>query len=298
MANSDVLSSAASTGNAAAPATPAAKSPPAAEATKATEPGSERAARESDPNFVTALARGLELLRCFRTGESMLGNQDFVRRTGLPKATVSRLAGTLVQLGYLRYDDSLGKYALDAGVLALGFAYLSASDVVALARPHMLAFAQTHGVSVSLGKRERLEVIYLESIRNDAGSMLGLGVGSRLSLVSSSMGRAYLAALPGPKRERLLAEFAQAYPEQWKAQEAPMRAAVAEAEQRGYAASFRDWHPAIHACAVPFRPIGEKDIHMLSCSASYGSVDEAVFHETLAPALRALAARLSEGAAR
>nr|WP_254600073.1 IclR family transcriptional regulator [Cupriavidus gilardii] len=243
------------------------------------------------------MARGLELLRCFRTGESMLGNQDFVRRTGLPKATVSRLAGTLVQLGYLRYDDSLGKYALDAGVLALGFAYLSASDVVALARPHMLAFAQTHGVSVSLGKRERLEVIYLESIRNDAGSMLGLGVGSRLSLVSSSMGRAYLAALPGPKRERLLAEFAQAYPEQWKAQEAPMRAAVAEAEQRGYAASFRDWHPAIHAVAVAFRPIGEKDVHMLSCSASYGSVDETAFHDTLAPALRALAARLAEGAA-
>ncbi len=35
---------------------------------------------------------------------------------------------------------------------------------------------------------------------------------------------------------------------------------------------------------------------MLSCSASYGSVDEATFHQTLAPALRALAARLSEGA--
>src|SRR5437868_10002274 len=199
----------------------------------------------------------------------MLGNQDFVRRTGFPKATVSRLAGTLVQLGYLRYDDSLGKYALDAGVLALGFSYLSASGVVALARPHMLALAQAYGVSVSLGKRERQEVIYLESIRNDAGVMLGLGVGSRLSLVSSSMGRAYLAALPAQRRERVLAEFAHAYPEQWKMQEAPMRVAVAEAESRGYAASFRDWHPAIHACAVAFRPIGAKELHMLRCSATF-----------------------------
>jgi DNA-binding IclR family transcriptional regulator len=243
---------------------------------------------------VTALARGLELLRCFRTGEAMLGNQDFVRRTGFPKATVSRLAGTLVKLGYLRYDDSLGKYALDAGVLALGFAYLSSPGVVGLARPHMLAFAQSFGVSVSLGKRERLEVIYLESIRNDAGVMLGLGVGSRLSLVSSSMGRAYLAALAPARRDRVLAEFAQAYPEQWRVQEAPMRAAVTEAAAQGYASSFRDWHPAIHACAVAFRPVGEKDLHMLSCSASYGSVDESVFHDKLAPALAALAARLSD----
>jgi len=252
------------------------------------------AARESDPNFVTALARGLELMRCFRTGESMLGNQDFVRRTGFPKATVSRLAGTLVQLGYLRYDASLGKYALDAGVLALGYAYLSASDVVALARPHMLAFAQAYGVSVSLGKRERQEVIYLESIRNDAGVMLGLGVGSRLSLVSSSMGRAYLAALPAAERERALAEFAREFPEQWRQQETATRAAVAEAEELGYAASFRDWHPAVHACAVAFRPVGENELHLLSCSASYGSVGENVFHETLAPALQALAVRLSD----
>lgn len=251
------------------------------------------AARESDPNFVTALARGLELLRCFRTGESMLGNQDFVRRTGFPKATVSRLAGTLVQLGYLRYDASLGKYALDAGVLALGYAYLSASDVVALARPHMLAFAQAYGVSVSLGKRERLEVIYLESIRNDAGVMLGLGVGSRLSLVSSSMGRAYLAALPKDEREQVLADFAREFPEQWRQQETATCAAVVEAEARGYSASFRDWHPAVHACAVAFRPVGERELHLLSCSASYGSVPEARFHETLAPALQALASRLS-----
>ncbi|WP_019451171.1 IclR family transcriptional regulator [Cupriavidus sp. BIS7] len=265
-------------------------------AASAAEP--EQRERESDPNFVTALARGLELLRCFRTGEVMLGNQDFVRRTGFPKATVSRLAGTLVQLGYLRYDDSLGKYALDAGVLALGFSYLSASDAVALARPHMLAFAQQHGVSVSLGKRERLDVIYLESIRNDAGAMLGLGVGSRLSLVSSSMGRAYLAALPQARREKVLAEFAQAFPEQWKVQQAPMRAALAAAERDGYAASFRDWHPAIHACAVAFRPVGEKDLHMLSCSASYGAVSEDVFREKLAPALQALGARLSDPAGR
>ena len=64
--------------------------------------------REGDPNFVTALARGLELLRAFRPGDTLLGNQEFVRRTGFPKATVSRLAGTLVSLGYLRYDEALG----------------------------------------------------------------------------------------------------------------------------------------------------------------------------------------------
>ena len=46
---------------------------------------------DKDRNFVTALARGLELLRCFRDGEVTLTNSDFSERTGLPKATISRL---------------------------------------------------------------------------------------------------------------------------------------------------------------------------------------------------------------
>src|SRR5246127_371154 len=87
--------------------------------------------------FVVALARGLDLLRAFRPGESMLGNRDFVERTGLPKATVNRLAYTLTVLGYLRFDEALGKYALDAGVLSLGFALLSGTDTLEFARPPM-----------------------------------------------------------------------------------------------------------------------------------------------------------------
>jgi hypothetical protein len=46
---------------------------------------------KEDRHFVTALARGLDLLSCFRAGENMLGNQDLAERSRLPKSTVSRL---------------------------------------------------------------------------------------------------------------------------------------------------------------------------------------------------------------
>src|SRR5258708_39624247 len=92
--------------------------------------------------FVVALARGLELLRVFRPGETLLGNRDFVDRTGLPKATVNRLAYTLTTLGYLRFDGPAGKYALDTGVLSLGFALLAGAEALALARPHLRGLAR------------------------------------------------------------------------------------------------------------------------------------------------------------
>ena len=74
-----------------------------------------------DRQFVTALARGLEVLRCFRAENPILGNQEIAQKTGLPKPTVSRLTFTLTELGYLRYSKNLRKYQLGTAVLALGY---------------------------------------------------------------------------------------------------------------------------------------------------------------------------------
>src|SRR5438094_9590818 len=106
--------------------------------------------------FVVALARGFDMLRAFRPGETLVGNRDFVERTGLPKATVNRLAYTLATLGYMRFDEAAGKYALDTGVLSLGFALLAGADMLELARPHMRALAREIGAAVSLGCRDGL----------------------------------------------------------------------------------------------------------------------------------------------
>src|SRR3984957_5132730 len=160
--------------------------------------------------FVVALARGLDLLRAFRPGETMLGNRDFVERTGLPKATVNRLAYTLTVLGYLRLDETLGKYALDAGVLSLGFALLSGTDTLELARPHMRTFAREVGAAVSLGCRDGLDMIYLDTIRSETALTLGLASGSKLSMLTSSMGRAYLAGQEPAARGALIDQLGRA----------------------------------------------------------------------------------------
>jgi DNA-binding transcriptional ArsR family regulator len=79
-----------------------------------------------DRQFVNALARGLEILRCFRPGEIYLTNTELAKRTGLPKPTISRLTHTLTRLGYLEYSEDQGRYQLGSGVLALGYSLLSA----------------------------------------------------------------------------------------------------------------------------------------------------------------------------
>ena len=79
---------------------------------------------EEHPQFVNSVARAFRILRCFEHGEQFLGNQDIVRRTSLPKPTVSRMTFTLSALGYLEYSPSLEKYSLGPGVLSLSHAYM------------------------------------------------------------------------------------------------------------------------------------------------------------------------------
>ncbi|WP_153099578.1 IclR family transcriptional regulator [Paraburkholderia hayleyella] len=248
------------------------------------------AAAVDERRFVTALARGLELLRAFRPGETFLGNRDFVARTGLPKATVNRLAYTLTTLGYLRFDESLGKYALDAGVLALGFALLSGSSTLELAQPHLHTLAREVGAAVSLGCRDGLDMIYLDTVRSETALTLGLAPGSKLPMLTSSMGRAYLAVQPAAIRAELLAQLADVAPN-------PAWLAGAQHEidafaQAGCCYSFRAWHGDVNAVAVPFREPRDGRWLVLSCSGPASSMDENVFRERVAPRLKALARRL------
>lgn len=56
------------------------------------------------PDSNRSLERGLALLDCFRPGVGALSHGELVERTGLPKATISRLATSLKRFGYLTYD--------------------------------------------------------------------------------------------------------------------------------------------------------------------------------------------------
>lgn len=256
-------------------------------------PTSEPASEIDDRKFVVALARGFELLRAFRPGETLLANRDFVERTGLAKATVNRLAYTLTTLGYLRLDEAAGKYALDTGVLSLGFALLAGADALELARPHMRALAQEIGAAVSLGCRDGLDMIYLETIRSETALTLGLAPGSRLSMLTSSMGRAFLAVQEPATRARLLEALGKVAKKDARDQLAAAEKSIADFAAQGCCYSFREWHDDVNAIAVPVRDVRNGRWLVLSSSGPASSMDEKYFREVIAPKLKALAARLA-----
>lgn len=257
-------------------------SPLSGPARRKRQPGS---AGQASPDFITALARGLEVLRCFRTGPQTLGNQELARLTGLPKPTISRITFTLTELGYLRYHSDSGKYSPGHAALALGFGLLAGLAIRDLAKADMHALAAQTGAAIALGTFDGDAMVYVEAIHGSSSLYLRLPVGYRASL-DTAMGRAYLAVLEPAAREALMASAA-----------APSAQVVQEAlrdrEQYGCCFAIGQWLSGINAAAIAFPALTGEGVFVLSCGGPAELLPEAMLREQVAPALVRMAARLS-----
>jgi DNA-binding IclR family transcriptional regulator len=229
------------------------------EAARAGEAGAPARAKpvkkpKEDRHFVTALARGLEVLSCFRHGEITLSNQELAQRCKLPKSTVSRLTMTLTKLGYLIHVQESGRYRLGTACLALGSALLNKLDVRKIARPMMLELAEFSGGSVSLGVRDKLSMIYVENCRSSAALTLTLDVGSRMPLATSAMGRAWLAAVSEEERREALEQIRGLDHLAWPSIEAGVKKAQEDYRTLGVTTSFGEWNKEVNGVARAFDP--------------------------------------------
>lgn len=249
---------------------------------------------EDQGQHASALVRGLQILRAFTPADSSLGNQELIERTGLPKATISRLTYTLVGLGYLVYDPVLGRYSIGPGTVSLGYSGLSSSAVIYMAKPLMQELAFETGVAVAMGMRDGLEMVYVANCRPETPVTLRLNVGSRLPIWQTSMGLAYLAAMNDPLRQRIIDQLVRTHPDIKDKILRLVDHGLESYARNGYVTSFGDWYSYINAVGVPFRPTDGSQMVAITCG---GIKDLAPVEECLSsfvPKLRKLLQELQD----
>lgn len=255
-------------------------------------------AGEGDRQFITALHRGLEILRCFKpTDTSGLGNVDLATRSGLAHSTVSRLTYTLTALGYLLYEEQTGRYRLGIPVLGLGYACLSGLKVRDTAREYMREIARQAGENmlVALGGRDDLTMIYIACARSAGILSLQLDVGSRISLSRSAMGRAYLAGLGEEERELLMERIrAKAGEEAWPKLQAGILDAVRQVREKGFYTNVGEWNSGVNAVAAPYRS-ADSDMPLMAfnCGGPAFLHSPKILEERIGPLLVAMVRTMS-----
>lgn len=250
---------------------------------------------QKDPRFMTALARGLSVLRAFSPGNKPLGNQEIAEIVGLSKPTVSRITFTLTELGYLAKMEDSGRYALAPGVLSLGYSVLAQMGIRDIARPVMQDLADYANASVYLGVPEGLEMVYVEACRAPASMVIRFGVGSRVPMARTAVGRAYLAALPEAERETLIAALAERHDaEAWPEVERKLRRAMAFWGEHGFTLTIGDFIPESNSAGAVIRGVNGRPAYGLNVGGLRSIVTHERLERDVGPRLLAAARKIEQ----
>jgi DNA-binding IclR family transcriptional regulator len=206
--------------------------------------------RETSTVSNRSLERGLDILRAFASGTTLLKNSDLAELTGLARPTVTRLTRTLVEGGFLEHDASRKAYRLGVPVLGLTHAFRTGSTVLRAAAPLMKEVAQHLRINVGIAGADRTEMVYLESVRYSARPSLRTVVsGQRVPMKLTSLGRAYLSQLSAPDLAAQMNEFRAADAVGWTRLEKEIILSLKAVKQRGYCVT--SWQPLVVAIATP-----------------------------------------------
>lgn len=239
---------------------------------------------KNDRQFVTALARGLELLRCFTPQRPYLGNQDLSQLTGLPKGTITRLTYTLVKLGYLKQHTTSSKYQLAAGVLGFGYAMMANISINNLVTPYMEELADYANSAVAMATRDRLMMVYLNVVQGSGTTTMRRNVGSYLPIHLSAMGRACLASMAPAEQEFILDAIRSKYKDDWLKIRRGLDKAFKDYEDYGYCFSISEWQKDVNAVATAIMHPTE-GLLTFNCGAPSFVLSRTKLEEDIAPRL-------------
>ena len=252
--------------------------------------GAKRARRVHSEGVMT-VQRGLQVLRAFRSDRMPLSNAEIVRRTRLPKSTVSRLTTTLMQLGYLRHVPEGREFELGTAALRIGHAYCASSRIAELANPLLQELADRLEVSVALSTRDGVDILYVGYKASDRVATLRMGVGTVLPMGVTAGGHAYLWGISAAEREPLLAELESRAADPVRLQRI-LRTSFAELDESGVCAVFGEYQRDVYGLALPVHIGREQVVMALSCGRAFVQPNLAAERRRIAPVLRDLAVQL------
>lgn len=249
---------------------------------------------QKNHNFVTALARGLELLRCFGDAAEYLGNAELAKRTSIPRPTVSRMTATLTQLGYLIYMPHLERYRLGPRVLDLGYRYLASEGVRDIARPFMQELADATDCFIAMGAPDGAEMCYIQCCQGPGPLILRMSVGSRVPMAYTAIGHAFLAAIEPEQREPYYDLLQANHASDWPRIKASLDRAYQDYASYGFCMTEGDWNREISGVAVPMHIENGERVVVINCAGSSLRLSRRIMTENLGPRVKYLVAQVGE----
>jgi IclR family transcriptional regulator, pca regulon regulatory protein len=210
------------------------------------------ARRDASPDFIEALARGLDVIRAFQPHQPVMSLSAVAGAAGLARPTARRVLLTLEQLGYVRAAG--GGFELTPRVLDLGMTYVLSRSLWEVARPHMECLVSRTHESSSIAQLDGADIVYVARVAVPKIIALAVTIGTRFPAMPTSLGKVLLAALPPEAAEGVLDEPSRAgVTARWQPGPAERAAELREVRARGWSLTDGQLAAGIRSVAAPLR---------------------------------------------
>jgi DNA-binding IclR family transcriptional regulator len=199
---------------------------------------------------VGTLDRGLAILGYFKTApEATI--PDVAEALGLSRSTTYRLAERLRELGFLEVHAGTNRWRLGREAVQIGVVALQSTDVMQVAPELLRALLQLSGEAVNLAVFDSDSMVLLYREQGPQSVTISSRLGSHRPMHASSLGKAFLAAMPEPERRVLLGRLAlKRYSDATITSPAALDREILDIRARGYAVDRGEFEATLACCAA------------------------------------------------
>jgi len=214
-----------------------------------------------------SVQRAIDLVR--RSAESPVSLTEASELLEVHKSTALRILQTLEAARFVRKTGA-GTYVFGSGLIELSELALGSMDLRQHASRLLRELQRSTGHTVHLAQLTGDEIIYIDKVDSPAFQAVQLPsrVGHAVSIYASAVGKAILAHLSRPERDRLLSHVAfHRYTPTTFADRDSFEVELATVRQRGWAADNGEHDSYVMCVAVPVRDSRGQVIAAISVTA-------------------------------
>jgi len=225
------------------------------------------AARETA--LIGSLQKGLDVFDMFGPGRSVVTVGEIARHLGLHKSSASRIAATLVALGYLQPAPRSSGFQLGGKLARLGSLAVADTSLTAVAAPIMQALAEETGETCHLGVLEGAEAVTVALAEGSFSLRLHSWVGKRSPAHLTSMGKVLLAGLSERSLDLLYPEEDLQAPTPYSiSSRSALKSQLAKIRSAGHALDNEELEIGLRCVAAPILSHDERVVASLTIAGS------------------------------
>lgn len=199
----------------------------------------------------STVIKALGLLEFFSEDQPELGLSELARKSGLDKAAVHRMMGSMAESGLVEQQADSRLYRLGAGVLRLARVRETAFPIVSVVQPMLEELSAETGETAHASLISGRALANIATCESKKGSRVSLVAGEVLPFHSTASGLAALAHADEALVKRVLAAPKVARTRFTETDADAIRTRIQEVREAGYSEADQTNEEDVHGLAAP-----------------------------------------------